>query len=64
MIRTSNLIHRGLVNINKNMSLESEMKDVLFGNKIALLFGDYLLCNSCVQLATLRNQDVSTMCNC
>lgn len=59
MIRTSNLIHRGLVNINTDASLESsEMSNMIFGNKIALLCGDYLLSNSCVELAALRNQDV------
>lgn len=62
MIRTSNLIHRGLVNINTDASLESsEMSNMIFGNKIALLCGDYLLSNSCVELAALRNQDVSTL---
>jgi len=60
MIRTSNLIHRGLVNINTDKSLESsEINNMIFGNKIALLCGDYLLSNSCAELAALRNQDVS-----
>jgi len=62
MIRTSNLIHRGLVNINNidTGSLESsELNNITFGNKIALLCGDYLLSNSCTELAALRNQDVS-----
>jgi len=60
MIRTSNLIHRGLVNINTDKSLESsEINNIIFGNKIALLCGDYLLSNSCAELAALRNQDVS-----
>lgn len=30
----------------------------MFGNKIALLGGDYLLSNSCSELAGLRNQDL------
>lgn len=61
MICTSNLIHRGLVNINTNIeSLESsELNNITFGNKMALLCGDYLLSNSCVELAALKNQDVS-----
>lgn len=62
MIRTSNLIHRGLVNINDTDtgSLEStELNNITFGNKIALLCGDYLLSNSCTELAALKNQDVS-----
>lgn len=31
---------------------------MMFGNKIALLSGDYLLSNSCAELANLRNQDL------
>jgi decaprenyl-diphosphate synthase subunit 2 len=34
------------------------LNDMTFGNKIALLSGDYLLANSCMELAALRNQDV------
>lgn len=62
MIRISNLIHRGLVNINTDGTLSvesSELNNMIFGNKIALLCGDYLLSNSCAELASLRNQDVS-----
>lgn len=60
MIRTSNLVHKGLDNINANESLESlELNNKAFGNKIALLCGDYLLGNSCIELAALKNQDVS-----
>lgn len=62
MIRISSLIHKGLVNINTSESLSvesSELNNMTFGNKIALLCGDYLLSNSCAELASLRNQDVS-----
>lgn len=61
MIRTSALIHQGLVNLQtlenagNELSAESEM---IFGNKIALLGGDYLLGNACLQLAGLRNQQL------
>lgn len=59
MIRTSHLVHKGLVNIEPSVYLEtSELNDMNFGNKIALLSGDYLLANSCAELANLRNQDV------
>ena len=61
MIRISNLIHKGLVNINTDESLSvesSELNNMTFGNKIALLCGDYLLSNSCTELASLRNQDL------
>lgn len=61
MIRTSNLIHRGLVNINVDTeSMDStELNNITFGNKIALLCGDYLLSTSCTEIAALKNQDVS-----
>lgn len=59
MIRTSHLVHKGLVNIRPgNYPDQSELDDMTFGNKIALLSGDYLLGNSSAELAALRNQDV------
>lgn len=59
MIRTSHLVHKGLINIEPGAPLEtSELNDMNVGNKIALLSGDYLLANSCAELANLRNQDV------
>lgn len=57
MIRTSNLIHKGLINIYPGLySDENVLNDMEFGNKIALLSGDYLLSNSCAELAALKNQ--------
>ncbi|XP_053979701.1 all trans-polyprenyl-diphosphate synthase PDSS2 [Hylaeus volcanicus] len=59
MIRTSHLVHKGLINIEPGVHLEtSELNDMNIGNKIALLSGDYLLANSCAELANLRNQDI------
>ncbi|XP_045446438.1 all trans-polyprenyl-diphosphate synthase PDSS2 [Melitaea cinxia] len=58
MIRTSHLVHKGLVNMNVRQVLAGEPDDMLFGNKIALLSGDYLLANSCTELANLRNQEL------
>ncbi|XP_023940192.2 all trans-polyprenyl-diphosphate synthase PDSS2 [Bicyclus anynana] len=58
MIRTSHLVHKGLVNMNARQVVPSESDDMLFGNKIALLSGDYLLANSCTELANLRNQEL------
>ncbi|KAG8337462.1 all trans-polyprenyl-diphosphate synthase PDSS2 [Homalodisca vitripennis] len=59
MIRTSHLVHKGLVNIYPEMYPEpAVLNDMTFGNKIALLSGDYLLGNSCAELAALRNQDL------
>jgi len=65
MIRTSHLVHKGIVNIYPEQFAEQgELGDMTFGNKIALLSGDYLLCNSCAELAALRNQDVVYMMSC
>jgi decaprenyl-diphosphate synthase subunit 2 len=62
MIRTSNLVHKGLVNIYPNdPNTEQDarsMQDMNFGNKIALLGGDYLLGHCCSELANLRNSEV------
>ncbi|XP_058461994.1 all trans-polyprenyl-diphosphate synthase PDSS2-like [Malaya genurostris] len=64
MIRTSHLIHQGMINLQSmdnagnNLSGDSEM---IFGNKIALLGGDYLLANASQQVANLRNQDLNML---
>lgn len=64
MIRTSHLVHKGLVNIHPGLTEEgSVLNDMTFGNKIALLSGDYLLSNCCVELAALRNQEVQYIFN-
>lgn len=57
MIRTSTLIHQGMVNLQKMADAGNELSaesELIFGNKIALLGGDYLLGNACLQLANLR----------
>lgn len=57
MIRTSHLIHQGLVNLQPLAKAGNELSsdsDMIFGNKIALLSGDYLLGNACLQLANLK----------
>lgn len=60
MIRTSNLIHKGIVNLDADVSVgNTETNCMVFGNKITLLGGDYLLSISCRELAALKNQDVS-----
>lgn len=59
MIRTSHLVHKGLVNIYPGLYPEPVvLSDMMFGNKIALLGGDYLLGNCCAELAALKNQNV------
>ncbi|XP_050309589.1 all trans-polyprenyl-diphosphate synthase PDSS2 isoform X1 [Anthonomus grandis grandis] len=57
MIRISHLVHKGLVNLQPPNNIDVS-GDMMFGNKIALLSGDYLLSNSCIELANLRNQDL------
>lgn len=57
MIRISHLIHQGLVNLQPLMEAGDDLStfsDMTFGNKIALLSGDYLLGNSSAELAGLR----------
>ncbi|XP_055606987.1 all trans-polyprenyl-diphosphate synthase PDSS2-like [Uranotaenia lowii] len=64
MIRSSQLIHNGIINLQSmdnagnNLSGDSDM---IFGNKIALLGGDYLLAHASKQIATLRNQDLNML---
>uniref|UniRef100_A0A2A4JHW0 Cyclic nucleotide-binding domain-containing protein n=1 Tax=Heliothis virescens TaxID=7102 RepID=A0A2A4JHW0_HELVI len=58
MMRTGHLIHRGIVNVpfaKRSKATES----AIFGNKIAILLGDYLLVTANGMLANLRNSDVS-----
>lgn len=57
MIRISHLVHQGLVNLQPLAQSGQDLAmhdDMTFGNKIALLSGDYLLGNSCAELASLR----------
>lgn len=58
MIRTGNLIHKGLVNIPIQERFQCKDNE-MFGNKIAILIGDYLLVTANGMLAHLRNQDLS-----
>ncbi|CAB0031016.1 unnamed protein product [Trichogramma brassicae] len=59
MIRTSHLVHKGLVNMRKSDFPDpAEHEDMTFGNKIALLTGDYLLGHTSVALAGLKNQEL------
>lgn len=71
MIHTAQLIHKGVVNLHHldedAAALEASGGDGLafvanpdyeFGNKIAILCGDYLLANACKALAALQNSQV------
>ena len=57
MIRTSNLIHQGLLNLqhlnNAGNDLRSD-SDMIFCNKIALLGGDYLLGSASAQIGHFK----------
>lgn len=57
MVRTANLIHQGVFNLqhlqNSGNNLSSD-SDMIFGNKIALLGGDYLLGSACAQIGRLK----------
>ncbi|XP_011563391.3 all trans-polyprenyl-diphosphate synthase PDSS2 [Plutella xylostella] len=58
MIRTGHYVHRGL--LNTPVEERGNVTDTaMFGNKIALLIGDYLLVTANGMLARLKNQDLS-----
>lgn len=59
MIRTGTRLHKALLNY-KNDAIDNPT-DMNFGNKIALLTGDYLLSCSYHELACLRNQDLNEL---
>lgn len=58
MIRTGHLIHKGIVNVPFSKR-GKDTESAIFGNKIAILLGDYLLVTANGMLAGLRNSDVS-----
>lgn len=58
MIRTSNLIHSSIQHVDSSTTRKD---DVYFGNKIALLCGDYLLSRSFKELANLRDQELNEL---
>ncbi|XP_076189460.1 all trans-polyprenyl-diphosphate synthase PDSS2 isoform X3 [Aptenodytes patagonicus] len=58
LIHTAFLVHRGIVNIGELKSCNGPLKDMQFGNKMAILSGDFLLANACTSLAQLQNTKV------
>ncbi|KAI8498594.1 Decaprenyl-diphosphate synthase subunit 2 [Branchiostoma belcheri] len=58
MIHTAYLMHRGVVNLEEVTSADGTVGDMSFGNKMAVLSGDFLLANACTGLAQLRNTKV------
>ncbi|KAM4772787.1 all trans-polyprenyl-diphosphate synthase PDSS2 [Rhinophrynus dorsalis] len=58
LIHTAFLVHRGIVNICELKTCDGPIKDMQFGNKMAILSGDFLLANACTGLADLQNTKV------
>lgn len=58
MIYTANLIHKGVVNLSAVTSEDGPAQDMEFGNKMAVLSGDFLLASACTGLAELDNTKV------
>ncbi|GAB1597917.1 decaprenyl-diphosphate synthase subunit 2-like, partial [Argonauta hians] len=56
MIHTATLIHKGVLNL-KTVDM-SEKHNLNFGNKMAILSGDFLLASACSALAKLNNTKV------
>lgn len=62
MIKTSYLVHKGMINLQPDASeTHDDVEDMLYGNRMAILSGDYLLSNCCAELAGLRNQELNEL---
>ncbi|KAK9703866.1 Polyprenyl synthetase [Popillia japonica] len=61
MIKTSHLVHKGMINLHSSKTTVDKIGDMLYGNKMAILSGDYLLSNCCSELAGLRNQELNEL---
>ena len=57
MIYTGSLIHKGVLDLNTVVN--TELKNMDQGNKLAVLCGDYLLANACKNLSKLHNTQVN-----
>ncbi|XP_061700850.1 decaprenyl-diphosphate synthase subunit 2 [Syngnathoides biaculeatus] len=58
LIHTAFLVHHGVVNLKELTASDGLLKDMEFGNKMAVLSGDFLLANACTGLAQLNNTKV------
>ncbi|XP_067335467.1 decaprenyl-diphosphate synthase subunit 2 isoform X2 [Channa argus] len=58
LIHTAFLVHRGIVDLKEWTVSDGPLKDMQFGNKMAVLSGDFLLANACTGLAKLNNTKV------
>ncbi|RVE44125.1 hypothetical protein evm_011236 [Chilo suppressalis] len=61
MKRTGHLIHKTMVNLQEKQKHGDKYKDLLYGNKIVLLTGDYLLATCLQNLGGLRNNAVTEL---
>ncbi|KAJ2944664.1 hypothetical protein O0L34_g4019 [Tuta absoluta] len=61
MKRTGHMIHRTMANLQDKLKHGDSYKDLLYGNKIVLLTGDYLLATCLKQLGGLRNNEVTEL---
>lgn len=57
MLRTGHLIHRKIVNVPYSRR-SKDTDSIIFGNKIAILLGDYLLVTANAMLANLKHSEV------
>lgn len=55
MIYTAFLVHRGIFDLSNILPSDGPLKDIEFGNKIAVLSGDFLLASASSALAQLKN---------
>lgn len=61
LIHTAFLVHRGIVNLKEWTISDGPLKDMEFGNKMAVLSGDFLLANACTALAQLNDTKVTCL---
>ena len=60
MIHTAYLVHRDVVDLAQLKPEDGPLKSMEFGNKMAVLSGDFLLANASKELARLQNTRVCT----
>jgi len=70
MIHSAQTIHKSVLNLpfslpageaSSSPDLKEDLEELEYGNKLAILGGDYLLASACTNLAALRNTYVSEM---
>jgi len=70
MIHSAQQIHRSVLNLpfklpeaaeSEAKTLQEDLEELEYGNKLAILGGDYLLANACTNLANLNNTYVTEL---